>query len=53
MEKYIFELVEEGTGDHICNVEIDQQTLEFIIQKGFIEVIKEYIEKQETKEETP
>ena len=44
---YEFDLKTEETGEFICTVEIDQAGLEIIIQKGFIAILTEYLEKQE------
>ena len=37
-------LYEEETGDFICTVAMDQDTVDAIFEKGFISVLEEYIE---------
>jgi len=44
---YEFDLKTEETGEFICTVEIDQAGLEIIIQKGFVAILTEYLEKHE------
>jgi len=39
--KYTLELLEEETGERICEVDINEEQLDFIIQRGFIEIMKE------------
>jgi len=41
--EYKLDIKAKETGEHICMVEVDQEAIEMLVQRGFIEILKEYL----------
>jgi len=45
--EYKLDIKAEETGEHICTVEVDQDVIEMLVQRGFIEMLKDYLTPEE------
>jgi len=41
--EYKLDLKVKETGEHICTVEVDQDVIEMLVQRGFVEILKDYL----------